>query len=216
MKKIVIILAGLVLLAASSAWAKPLTLSFTDGIYQPVTVVDGAENDFNPQANAVTYAGKVGKSWFSISSGLFGAALGQGFSEMVLDSVDIRTAGSNLGNLIITLSSSAGNWSGPGAVAQVSGLGFNTAATFTTKVAGNVVSTLSFPQGGVHFDGQEAFNFSPGPEDVIDLIATIAPRGLGAINFNYSLTPVPEASTILFVGAGFMGLAIYCKRRKNA
>lgn len=218
MKKMVSILAGLVMMAAMTAWAipTPLTLSFNEGSSGAVTVVDGGDGDINPFQNGITYINKVGKTRFSISTGLYGVTDGKGISEMMLDGVDVRRTGAGLGDLVISLSGAAGAWPGQGGIAEASASTIGGSATFTALLNGNQVSNLSLPQGSNPFRTTEWFGFDPKPEDVIKLIASISPDGAGITAFNYKITPVPEPGTVMLLAAGFLGLAIYSKRRMNS
>lgn len=56
---------------------------------------------------------------------------------------------------------------------------------------------------------QMSITFDGGLADLIN-------TGNGTVNINGKIAPVPEPGTMLLLGAGFLGLAIYGKRRKNA
>ena len=49
-----------------------------------------------------------------------------------------------------------------------------------------------------------------------DGLSELIQHGYGSVNINGKIAPVPEPGTMLLLGAGFLGLAIYGKRRKNA
>lgn len=214
MKKTAIILAGLILLASASAWAlpTPLTLTMQYGS-SLVTVVDGSDADGIP--NVVTYIGSVGGGWgLNITAGLIGAALGSGVPQMQLMSSDTYfPTGGSLGDLIITLSGTTGPWTGAGAVAEVDGnTNVSSFSTFTTKVNGNTVSFVT----GAEIGPPDPFAFSSQAENFIQMIATVGHDGYGNSSFTYRLTPVPEASTVMLLGLGLVGLAVYSKRRNSA
>lgn len=222
MKKTAILLAGLIMLMASSAWALPsqLTLTLQTGSGTPIVVHDNVSGeDFDARPDIIRYWGSVGDDWeVYVSTGRIGASLGLGIPQMSITSdVTYTPNGTSLGDLIITLSGITGVWSAPGAVATATGnTNVGGAATFTTKVAGGEVSTLSFTGVSLDFGGHDPFASSPDFDDVVELVASISQNGYGSNGFTYRLTPVPEASTMVFLGLGFLGLAIYTKRRSNA
>ena len=222
MKKTAILLAGLIMLMASSAWALPsqLTLTFQTGSGTPIVVHDNViGEDFDARPDIIRYWGSVGDNWeVNVSTGRIGASVGLGIPQMAITSdVTYTPNGTSLGDLIITLSGITGVWSAPGAIATATGnTNVGGAATFTTKVAGEEVSTLSFAGVTLDFGGHDPFAASPDFDDVVELVASISQNGYGSNGFTYRLTPVPEASTMMFLGLGFLGLAIYTKRRSNA
>ena len=220
MKKTAILLAGLIMLMASSAWALPsqLTLTFQTGSGTPIVVHDNViGEDFDARPDIIRYWGSVGDDWeVNVSTGRVGASVGLGIPQMAITS-DATYTGTSLGDLIITLSGITGVWSAPGAIATATGnTNVGGSATFTTKVAGVEVSTLSFNGVSTDFGAHEGFASSPDVDDVVELVASISQNGYGSNGFTYRLTPVPEASTMMFLGLGFLGLAIYTKRRSNA
>lgn len=223
MKKIAIILAGLILMAASSAWALP-TLTLTSGDTR-VIVEDGGVGDRDNAVNdSIDYAGVVGDDWrIRIALGLFGIQAGRGVPQMELQSTDMGIINSTPSSLTVRFSAlTTGPWSGPGAEVSVHGnsgarnLG---SATFDTQVNGNSMDYLSFPDIW-SFGATTAFAFPEGLDrtyDQIDMIATINHRTAGyTTGFTYRVSPVPEPGTMLLLGIGFLGLAIYSKRRMNA
>jgi len=73
----------------------------------------------------------------------------------------------------------------------------------------------------LHWGGQgggvfQAFDLSTMPE-LYDSFNAPGQNGLSSYAFYHQESdPVPEPGTIMLLGAGFLGLAIYSKRRKNA
>jgi hypothetical protein len=216
MKKIAIILAGLILMAASSAWALP-TLTLSDGISAPVVVIDNGTGDMSPLANVIAFYGAVGSNWtINMSSGMFGQAAGSGVPQMLLTSADSNVFGTGAGNLTISYSGLTGPWTSLGATATVNGNSSSGgSATFATWVDSILVSTLAFPGIG-SFGGAENFSIIPEGEHSIDIIAQITQTGRGSTSFEHRLTPVPETDTMLLLGTGFLVLAIYSKRHRNS
>jgi hypothetical protein len=68
-----------------------------------------------------------------------------------------------------------------------------------------------FGTGILHADG---YDDTVGVWDLTTQSATGAVKG--SLSFSSDTSPVPEPGTMMLLGAGFLGLAIYGKRRKNA
>ena len=219
MKKTVIVLVWLAILAAGSAWATPLTLTISSDGLTPIEVVSEGIVGLDPsEGNFVSYGGSVGNGWFiNMPNGFTGALLGDGLPQMLLSSVNVYNTGIGTGNLIISLRGKTGQWPALGALAGVFGSSsVGGTATFTTLIKGEVVSTMSFTGEHAAFEATDRILAVAGSDDIVELIATIIPAKSGVISFDYRLTPIPEASTIMLFGLGFLGLAIYSKRRNNA
>lgn len=67
--------------------------------------------------------------------------------------------------------------------------------------------------GVLHADG---FEDTVGLWDLTTQSATGAVKGKLAFSADTAAEPVPEPGTMMLLGAGFLGLAIYGKRRRNA
>lgn len=222
MKKIAIILAGLIFMVAGSAWALPFSLTVYQGDMNttPIVVVeDNQSGDLSPVENFILFTGVISPQWwFNVSVGLFGELAGQGVPQMSLDATSLSSVTANPLDLIIKLSGTTSDlWSGPGGVVRVNGTSGNPGdATFETRVNTNTVSDLSFSNVKA-FGATDPFPFASDVSDDIEMIATISHNDGRAYftQFNYSLTPVPEPGTLILLGAGFFGLAIYSKRRLN-
>lgn len=212
MKKITVVLAGLLILAAASAWAIPLTLTISAPNTSSVVVADGSGQDVNPVPGAVTFSGVYGGSWISMATGLYDTVAGQG-TQILLSGTDYRTL-TGVGKMVINLAVPAVLW--PAELANATATGSTTSngsVAFTTEVNDQTVG--SFTSGGGSFLEQQVLPFKPDGDDVVELIAAIT-QGSGVTTFDYRLTPVPEAGTIMLLGVGFFAVAIYSKRRQNA
>jgi len=211
MKRIAALLAGLMMMAAASAYALPTypALTLTSGATQ-ILVEDGSVLDTIGAVGIVGFSGNVGDWTLSLSTGFAPSA---GIPTMHLNSVNLS---SGAGSLSIKFSDLlAAEWFGTGATASVGGiLASGASATFTTLIDGQAVSTLSGAPGA--FSAEETFVYQPTGGELIELVAEIEHLSAGVSSFDYDVAPVPEPGTMLLLGAGFLGLAIYGKRRKNA
>jgi hypothetical protein len=165
----------------------------------------------------VSFNGAVGTDWtINVSTGLIDPVLG--IPSMDLNSVD-RTKLLGNGTLVITFSDTIlGAWAGPGAIASVGGTlrsGAGNSATFETKINGVSQTIMSFASPDTAFSNSEQFGFTPTGSDFIQMIATITHAGVGTTSFDYALTPVPEPGTMMLLGMGMLGMAVYGKRRMN-
>jgi len=228
-KKMVALLAGAMLMMATSAMALPYLpiLTLSDGTTS-VSVVDGSALDADHTVDGnVSYVGAVGSTWLvNTSSGITYAV--PGTPAMDLSSADKSgrvanpaknvTAISGLGTLTITFSDLVTSaWSGPGATTHVGGTllaGCGNTATFETKINGISQDVMSFTNV-VDFSDGDAFSYTPTGNDLIEMIATLHHTGVGTSSFDYALNPVPEPGTMMLVGLGMLGMAVYGKRRQN-
>lgn len=218
MRKTALILAGLLMFVASSAWATPLTLTIQYGGVTPIVVQDGSLYDLNNAPGFITYDGLVGNAWqVSVDGSISSALSGAGISRVLFHAENryLGTGKKPLGDLILTLNGMTGPWAGNEAVFDVEGnstLPFGS-ALFTTNLNGHRVSKIKF--AGLNLDATGGFWFKPGVDNSLELIAAITHPYVGHSSFDYQVTAVPEGGTLMLLGIAFLGLAIYSKRRKN-
>lgn len=219
MKKIVALLAGLMMMTATSAMA--LTLTLSDGL-NSVSVNDGGVGDVNSLDGMVTYSGGIGNWIANVSTGTSSPIIGSDtFPILDLNSVDVSSAAG--GNLTITLFDTYSDYTALSSI--ISG--------FTTSIGGTSVGQVSLAayingvqiadiswddmlKTGSAFSGSEGYIGIPiGNEDPFDmtLVASITHTTSGSTSFDAELKPVPEPGTMVLLGAGILGLGIYGRRR---
>ena len=209
MKRIAALLAGIMMMAAGSAYALP-TLTLSDGT-TTVTIEDGSALDTVGIAGIVGYAGTIGNWLLSTNTG-FTPTVGP---TMHLNSANTSTGA---GELTIKFTDAlSAEWFGTGATAAVGGyVASGGTVDFTTYINSQQQSYLGVFGGPGAFAESQTFQFTPTGQDIIELVAEIEHDAAGVTSFDFDVAPVPEPGTMLLLGAGFLGLAIYGKRRKNA
>lgn len=226
MKKMTAILAGILMMAAGSAWATP-TLQLFDGS-TTVTVADGSALDAVLLSGVVGYNGAVGSGWIvNVATGITKPLSGTAFIPyMDLNSVNLSlTAGS-----LHVLFSETGFISNTAVTGFTTAVGGTTAGTYEVKSFFDVGNTLFAETGALAdlgpypvgaFSGTETNSAATGDIGnlyslTLDATITHLANGPKTTSFDVEMTPVPEPGTMMLLGAGFLGLAIYGKRRKNA
>lgn len=222
MRKLAALLAGaMLMMSAGSAWATP-TIRLFDGT-NTVDIADGGITDANPLDGAVTYIGAVGAWTLNVSTGITKPFVG----TALLPYMDLNSVNTSAGaGSLQILFSETGFMGDPGLGGFTTNVGGTTAGTFGVKSffdTGNVLFGTSGalaelgPFGPGAFAGSES-NPAGSINGLYSLTidALINHETAGVTSFDAELTPVPEPGTMMLLGAGFLGLAIYGKRRKNA
>jgi hypothetical protein len=222
MKKLTVLLAGAILLMGMATTANALTLRYSLDNSSWQTVTDNGLGDANLAANSIAVFGSIG-----------------GFNSLQLTSLATNTLG--MGSLF----TSTLELSGQAATlyVQVSDFPYNISMPLGT--GGTALSGLAFNIGNASVDfetfygtglfdltnliadfdltsiggGVETANLT-GLANPFSLTETLLIHHNGfttsQVTASLEVTPVPEPGTMLLLGAGFLGLAIYGKRRQNA
>ncbi len=222
-KKLTALLVGAALmLAAGSAWATPMLRLF-DGTTM-VTIADGGAGDVNSSIGAVTYVGPIGNWTLNVATGLTKPFQGTTLNPyMDLNSINSTNASGGILQIVFSETGFIGNSAVSGFTTDVGG---TTQGNFVLNsyydVSNTIFGTASplanlGPFSPVAFSGSETDSaaIAAGDNYSLTLEAIIFHRGAGTTSFDASLTPVPEPGTMVLLGAGLLGLAVYGKRRMN-
>ena len=190
LKKLLLVLAGVLALAALPLAHAVPTLKISDGS-NTLTINDLTYADLNPAAGAVTYSGAFGGFLINVMTGISSAGI------LTLDSVNISTGAAG-GPLEISLSD---NFSGP------------TYSEVTASIYGTTPGSVLY---SVYANGNELFG--PGsfgttvggftlPANYTLTQKVVISPGLGVTNL-YARVAVPDGgSTVALLGAALVGLA---------
>ena len=218
MKKFTALLAGAMLMIGMATAAQALTLTLQSGADTQV-ITDNGAGDLASAAGSILYSGVVngitvnfasGASTFTPSLGKFDIAslivTGTGILNLTLsDTGLVLTAPATNPNVQITQHLSDSN---PGAPATVSS---------DVKINGVSVPGIASSVTGTASTVTTGFAHITGPFTMDELVAiNLGTNSFVSLDSAVTIAPVPEPGTMMLLGAGFLGLAIYGKRRKNA
>jgi hypothetical protein len=225
-KTMVALLAGAMLMMATSAMA--LSIRLTDG-NTSFTVNDGGPGDTNAVAGVVGFSGAVGDFIVNVSTGISYPILGSSVSPSLdLNSVDVSYNGLALSNTLTIYLTDTG-FSSPstigGFTAHIGGTTTGTVKYSTYLDASNTAFGETTQLTNTTYNGPNSF--SGGASSLTDLSSLVSLYSLtqeveithaatgGSSSFDATLQPIPEPGTMMLVGLGMLGMAVYGKRRMN-
>lgn len=219
-KQMVALLAGAMMMLATSAMAVPLTaLELTaTGAASPVLIYDNGTGDVSSAAGIVAWSGNLGDFLFNIAAGSTAPAIGSA-ADPQMHLTGFANAGATAGTFTVKFSSTDFGPMGAslnGFISSMNGAGGvqsldvyfdagNALFATTTQIANiNTINTFDV------YNGVPASNpFS------LTMIATMNVNPFAAASFDNTVAPVPEPGTMMLLGIGMLGMAVYGKRRMN-
>ncbi|WP_246014714.1 PEP-CTERM sorting domain-containing protein [Geomonas oryzae] len=215
-----VIVLTLMLMATS---ANALSIRLTDGGANTVTIGDNGVGDINPAAGAVTYIGSVGAFTTNVSTGLSHPILGSlDYPRLELNSVDVTSGSSGTSKLYIYLTDTGFTGAFSSFQAAIGGTTGGTVKYSTyfdaanTDFAMSTVLTEELYSGLAFSDVNTASALGLDVPYSLTQALEITHNGHASTSFDAELAPVPEPGTFLLLGVGFLGLAVYGRRRVRA
>jgi hypothetical protein len=203
-----------ILFGINNSYATPyLELKLDDGLGHVITAQD-LNND-----GVVTFNGNLGNWVINVTTGITYPTLGS-TTQPLLDLNSVNVSSGNGGNLNIQVSASGYTWLGEG-VLSIGGTTNGTVAASAYYDSSNVLfaqtsqigSNLSFSP--ISFSGQTnstVVDISPSSPYSLTIDVDINHQSGGVSSFDGQLA-VPEPGTLLFLGAGLLGLGFAVRQR---
>jgi hypothetical protein len=227
-KQMVALLAGAMLMMATSAMAVPITaIEVTaTGAAAPVVIYDQGAGDLATGASGVgvvSWFGDLGNFKFNFTGGTTNPAIGSADVPMMHLNGYANSPGTAGGTFTVKFSSTE---FGPmasdlsGFVSALAGAGgvqsldvyYNTDNVLfgTTGAASTHIADINT------FSTASVYNGTPSTSPFsLTMVASITMGSNAAASFDDTVAPVPEPGTMMLLGIGMLGMAVYGKRRMN-
>ena len=227
-KKIVALLAGAMLTMGMATAASALSIRLTDG-NTTFTVNDGGFGDTAMGvAGVVGFSGVIGDYIVNVSTGLSYPILGSSASPIMdLSSVNVSYNGPAVSNTLKIYLTDTG-FSSPSTIgAFAAGIGGTTTGTVTYSTYLDAANSAFAETTLLTSKSYSGGPFSGGESSLVDVSSLVSSYSLtqevdithiasgGFSSFDATLTPVPEPGTMMLLGFGMLGMAVYGKRRMN-
>jgi len=220
-KRMAALLAGAALMLGMGASAQAFTLTISSGA-DTITVVDNSALDLNATVGSIAWIGNLNGIAVNFASGyekltstltvfdlasitVSGGTAGQSISFVLSDSGIILNTLATTPNIVVTQTLTGANLTGTvinSGDVKINGTSVSGIAA-SADGSGNVVTTGLDTIGGTYT-----------LDELVNLTFVEANSSI-SLDDNVKISPVPEPGTMVLLGAGMLGVAIFGKRRMN-